>query len=231
MAGPTTAVLDDRCNDLEKRVGQVEVKMEGVRTTVDSLTEFRKTAEPNVWYVTHARGLFVFLFGVAVTALGTALYGGYSFLQRFNRIEFASEDHAKRIEDQARDQTRRLGEQGARQEKRLDEQAQRIKELTEANNRLRTYVTVINERTGKGLPMIPEALVWHGKILRVDPKELKLLPDEFGEPARLFSLTDSPRITLNGKPARAQELEPNMRASVVTSAGEVTDVHAKTPPK
>ncbi len=101
------------------------------------------------------------------------------------------------------------------------------KELYEAHNQLRRNIIVLWDRQPKQPPHFVEAIVFHGRIESISPKELALLPDEIGDPVYQFSLPQNTLVSINHKPAKIADLKVGMKASVTLIKGKVDEIQAE----
>lgn len=96
--------------------------------------------------------------------------------------------------------------------------------ILKAHQSLRSSVIVLYDRQGKGVPNVPEAVVFRGRILDVSPEQITILPPELGQPALRFKLRAGVDVRIGPAAAKLDELRPGLDAEVLCVGGEVKSV-------
>lgn len=195
-------------NQLTTSMDQLTTSMDQNTKTVDKLETFRQEAEPNIWFIVWLRTIIV---GVGLALLA----GGCSLIQRFQALETGAGNHQEEYKKTV-----------DRLELQIKEQRAKSDEMFKAHNSLRASVIVVLERQGKGIPNLPETIVYHGRILAVTPGSITILPHELGEPAMKILLTSKTPIRFNKKSVNIDALRVGMEAEVLWLDGDVKSVDA-----
>lgn len=197
---------------IRKDVHEFRSTIAAVNVTVTSLDEFRKQAEPNMWFVHYLKSILTATFGAfGLFALTSASGVIWYTASQFSTINEVAKHQRENIETLS---------------KELKDLRKEHDKLFVAHESIRRHVTVLYDRQSKGPVNLPEALVINGTVARITETELTVLPQDMGEPAIRFRVPDSHQVIYNGKPAKISDLRIDTKITVVLAGGRIIRIIA-----
>jgi hypothetical protein len=107
--------------------------------------------------------------------------------------------------------------------------AEKHQKLYDTVNLLRGRITVLYDRSGKGLAV--EAIVYWGTVRSITAKDIVILPDELDEPAMRFLLPDSGDVAVRSRtnqPLALKDVKVGARVGILPGAGgRVAMIHVE----
>jgi hypothetical protein len=175
-----------QADKLEERLRSVEASRDAMQGSIGTLRHFVYWSIPLAVVLT-----------TGLVGLGWHYVGACQDIARHGEHLKAADERLRAAEDGLRAAEKKSGELAGQLES------------------IRGHIRVIVDRQGKDLPNVPNALVYHGRIKRLDATEIAILPDDIGEPVWAFRLQDGPvRVRVNQKAAALADLKLGMRAAI-----------------